>query len=332
MNQVLFQLQKKKTHICAIINVTPDSFSDGNQWFQPEKAIQHALNLSAQGADLLDIGAESTRPSSRQISADQEIERLSPVIKGIQNKIDIPLSIDTWKADIASYCVNSGVQMINDITGLFGDPNMADVIAHSQVGYVLMFNPIIARPDHKSSKNFSNFKLYKNKNSRFKPHEYELMHKMPIFDLMTYYFEKALTIAVKAGISEKQIFLDPGIGFALTKKENLLLIKNLQVLKALGFPVFLGASRKRFIVNILKNANIPVDPQTDIGFYNRDAASAALTTYAASKGIEIVRTHTVKEHLIAARIGESIYHAEQAQDQELAKYTRHKEELRDRLL
>ena len=289
---------ENKTQICAIVNVTPDSFSDGNQYYNPQKAIGHGLDLIAQGADMLDIGGESTRPGSTLISAQTEIERIEPVIKGLKQKTLSPLSVDTWKAVVAEHCLSLGVDIINDITGLLGDPNMADLIAGSNTRplFILMFNPILARPQLSSSLNFPKFCLNDNLPA-FTSTEYEKMAEMSILEIMKFYFDKALNIAIKAGIKKEQIYLDPGIGFGLTKKENLQLIKNLSVIHKLGFPIFLGVSRKRFLVNILQNAQFETNPETESGFANRDLASVALTAIAASKGVEIVRTHTVKAHL-----------------------------------
>lgn len=311
-----------KTKICAIVNVTPDSFSDGNQYYYPEKAIEHGLDLIAQGADMLDIGGESTRPGSTLVSVQTEIERIEPVIKGLKQKSSFPLSVDTWKSAVAEHSLSLGVDIINDITGLLGDPNMADLIAGSNIRplYVLMFNPVLARPQHPSSLHFPEF-YFDNNQPAFTMTEYDKMAEMSILEIMKYYFDKALNIASKAGIKKEQIYLDPGIGFGLTKKENLLLINNLPEIHKLGFPIFLGVSRKRFLINILQDAQIETNPETDSGFANRDLASATLTAIAASKGVEIVRTHTVKAHLLAARIGEAIYQADSAADLELPKYS-----------
>jgi len=198
---------------------------------------------------------------------------------------------------------------------------MADLIAgsNSRPFFVLMFNPVLARPEHTSSQHFPKFSINGNV-SAFNTTEYKKISDMPILEVMKYYFDKALTIATKAGIKKEQIYLDPGIGFGLTKKENLQLINNLSVIHELGFPIFLGVSRKRFLINILQDANIETDPETESGFTNRDLASASLTAIAASKGVEIVRTHTVKEHLLAARIGEAIYQADLAADLDLPRY------------
>ncbi|HHU54163.1 MAG TPA: dihydropteroate synthase [Clostridiaceae bacterium] len=312
-----------KTKICAIVNVTPDSFSDGNLYYNPEIAIEHGLDLIAQGADILDIGGESTRPGSTLISAQTEIERIDPVIRELKQKSDSPLSVDTWKADVAEHCLDIGADIINDITGLFGDPNMADLIAGSgrHPLFVLMFNPVMARPQHSSSMYFPKFCLEDNY-SVFTSAEYADMAEKPILEVMKYFFDKALTIAMQAGIKTEQIYLDPGIGFGLTKKENLQLINNITTIKKLGFPIFLGVSRKRFLINLLQNAHINTNPATEAGFANRDLASAALTAIAASKGVEIVRTHTVKEHLLAARIGEAICQADLAENSDLPQYDR----------
>lgn len=310
----------KKTKICAIVNVTPDSFSDGDLWYEADQAISHGLYLIEQGADILDIGGESTRPGSQTITSAKEIERIHTVIEGLKAKTTTPISIDTWKSKVAEHAINLGVNMINDISGFLADPEMAELVAHhNKVKFVLMFNAAIARPLHKSSKKFPEFRL-KNCPKPFSQNDYFKMSDMAILDLMQIYFEKSLNIALKAGVKKEQIYLDPGIGFALSQKENLILINNLKIIHDLGFPIFLGVSRKRFIIDILQSNKINTEPSTNEGFSNRDHASAALTAIAASQGVAIVRTHTVKEHLIAARIGEAIYQADLAENKYLAEY------------
>lgn len=144
----------KETILCGIINVTPDSFSDGGKFFGVDKAVKRAMELIESGARMIDVGGESTRPGSTYVEVEEEISRVIPVIKKLKEMTDVPISIDTWKADVAEAAIEAGVDFVNDITGFMGDPKMAEVVGKSDVGAIVMFNPKIARPKHKSSANF----------------------------------------------------------------------------------------------------------------------------------------------------------------------------------
>jgi len=290
------------TILCGIVNVTPDSFSDGGKWFGKEEAVKHALELVEQGAGMLDIGGESTRPGSTYVEIQEEIDRIVPVIKEIKKQTDVPVSVDTWKAEVAKAAIEAGADIINDITGLIGDPEMAKVLGNSEAGLILMFNPVIARPDHKSAKNFPSF----GGDGVFTQEEIETMNAMKIEDAMVYYFNKALSLATEAGIPKDRIQLDPGIGFGLTKKENLSLIKNMDLIHRKGYQIFLGVSRKRFIVNMLSDAGFNMEKESEAGLNNRDIGSAVLTAIAARQGVEVVRVHVIPEHKLAATIADSV--------------------------
>lgn len=292
----------KETILCGIVNVTPDSFSDGGLWYGKDKAVNRALELIEAGAGMIDIGGESTRPGSTYVDIKEEIERVVPVIKELKTKTDIPLSIDTWKADVAKAAIEAGVDFVNDITGFMGDPKMAEVVGKSDVGAILMFNPKIARPNHKSSANFPPF----GGEGAFTEEELKSFEDMDIVEVMKAYLTKSLERAEKNGIERDRIMLDPGIGFALTKKENLKLIDKIDVIREMGCFTFLGVSRKRFITNILSENSIDADGNNEEGFENRDEASAALTTIAAYKGVEVLRVHTMKHHLIAKLVADSV--------------------------
>lgn len=309
--------QGDKTQLCAILNVTPDSFSDGGKWFGHDQALAHVKELIAQGADIIDIGGESTRPGSTILSAGEEMSRILPIIEGIREFSDIPISVDTWKAEVAEAALKAGADIINDITGLLGDPQMAPLLAKSQAGLVLMFNPAIARPEHSSAKNFPHFGFG---GSPFSPEELTRMTKAPILEVCQAYFAKALDLAFAAGMRQEQICLDPGIGFALTKRENLQLIQGLEEIHRLGYCIFLGVSRKRFIVNILSEAGANLDASTEEGFSNRDLASSQLTAIAASRGVEIVRVHTLPEHLMARELGYAVFKPESQASTKLGVY------------
>lgn len=300
---------QQSTLIAGIINVTPDSFSDGGKWYSQDAAIKHAKELIEQGAHILDIGGESTRPGSSYVEIEEEINRVVPVIQALKSTYNIPLSIDTWKAPVAKACIDAGIDIVNDITGLMGDENMAKVIGESNVGAVLMFNSVIARPDHPSAKIFPKFGEQAFSKAMLKDFK-----KLTIIDLMKFYLNESLNRAQLANIARDHIMLDPGIGFGLTKRENLILLQQIDCLHQMGFPIFLGVSRKRFVQNIVSATGLNDDIETDIGFTNRDWASSYLTAYAALHGIEVIRTHTVLEHKLAISMMDHIKFANNQQD------------------
>ena len=310
------KVNREKTAICGIINVTPDSFSDGGQFFALEQALQQARKLIAEGASMLDIGGESTRPGSSYVEIEEEIQRVVPVIKAIREESDVLVSIDTWKSQVAEAALAAGANLVNDITGLMGDEKMADVVAKAGAKVVIMFNPVMARPQHPSSLIFPNFGF----GQVFTEKELADFEKMPIEDLMKAFFDRALARADQAGIAKDKIMLDPGIGFGLTKKENLLLLRDLDKLHQQGYPIFLGVSRKRFVINILEENGFEVNPETEVGFRNRDTASAHVTTIAARQGVEVVRVHDVASHRMAVEIASAIRLADDAENLDLKQY------------
>ena len=310
------KVNREKTAICGIINVTPDSFSDGGQFFALEQALQQARKLIAEGASMLDIGGESTRPGSSYVEIEEEIQRVVPVIKAIREESDVLVSIDTWKSQVAEAALAAGANLVNDITGLMGDEKMADVVAKAGAKVVIMFNPVMARPQHPSSLIFPHFGF----GQAFTEKELADFEKMPIEDLMKAFFDRALARADQAGIAKDKIMLDPGIGFGLTKKENLLLLRDLDKLHQQGYPIFLGVSRKRFVINILEENGFEVNPETEVGFRNRDTASAHVTTIAARQGVEVVRVHDVASHRMAVEIASAIRLADDAENLDLKQY------------
>ena len=305
-----------KTAICGIINVTPDSFSDGGQFFAVDQALQQARKLIAEGASMLDIGGESTRPGSSYVEIEEEIQRVVPVIKAIRKESDVLISIDTWKSQVAEAALEAGANLVNDITGLMGDKKMAHVVAKAGVQVVIMFNPVMARPQHPSSLIFPRFGF----GQAFTEKELADFEKLSIEDLLKAFFERALARADQAGIAKDKIMLDPGIGFGLTKKENLLLLRDLDKLHQQGYPIFLGVSRKRFVINILEENGFEVNPETEVGFRNRDTASAHVTTIAARQGVEVVRVHDVASHRMAVEIATAIRLADDAENLDLKQY------------
>ena len=307
-----------KTTICGIINVTPDSFSDGGQFFAIEEALKQARKLIAEGATILDIGGESTRPGSSyvEIEIEEEIQRVVPVIKAIRQESDVLISVDTWKSQVAEAALKAGAHIVNDITGLMGDEKMAEVVAKAGAQVVIMFNPVMARPQHPSSLIFPHFGF----GEPFTKEDLVNFEQLPVEELMTVFFDRALRRSEKAGISKDKIMLDPGIGFGLTKKENLLLLRDLDRLHEMGYPIFLGVSRKRFVINILEENGFEVNPDTEVGFRNRDIASAHVTSIAARQGVEVVRVHDVASHKMAVDIASAIRLADDAEHLDLKQY------------
>ena len=305
-----------KTAICGIINVTPDSFSDGGQFFAVEEALKQARKLIAEGATILDIGGESTRPGSSYVEIEEEIQRVVPVIQAIRQESDVLISVDTWKSQVAEAALRAGANIVNDITGLMGDEKMAEVVARAGAQVVIMFNPVMARPQHPSSLIFPHFGF----GETFTKEDLANFEQLPVEELMTAFFDRALARAEKAGISKGNIMLDPGIGFGLTKKENLILLRDLGKLHKMDYPIFLGVSRKRFVINILEENGFEVNPDTEAGFRNRDIASAHVTSIAARQGVEVVRVHDVASHKMAIEVASAIRLADHAENLDLKQY------------
>ena len=305
-----------KTAICGIINVTPDSFSDGGQFFAIEEALKQARKLMAEGATILDIGGESTRPGSSYVEIEEEIQRVVPVIQAIRQESDVLISVDTWKSQVAEAALQAGANIVNDITGLMGDEKMAEVVARAGARVVIMFNPVMARPQHPSSLIFPHFGF----GETFTKEDLADFEQLSVEELMTAFFDRALARAEKTGISKGNIMLDPGIGFGLTKKENLILLRDLGKLHKMGYPIFLGVSRKRFVINILEENGFEVSPDTEAGFRNRDIASAHVTSIAARQGVEVVRVHDVASHKMAIEVASAIRLADHAENLDLKQY------------
>lgn len=305
-----------RTKICGIINVTPDSFSDGGKYYGVEDAVKRGIEMTDRGVEVLDIGGESTRPGSTRVEDQDEIDRIQPVIRELSQKVDAELSVDTWKANVAQAAIEAGADIINDITGLLGEEDMVEVIANSDAKVIAMFNPVIARPNHPSSAKFPDF----GGQWAFSQEELDQMADMPIVDCMMFYFDRVIELATEHGISKDRLILDPGIGFALTKKENYQLIHAVSDIHDKGYEVFLGVSRKRFVVNTIQDLGIEADPETDEGFLNRDLGSAIITAYATSQGVEYVRVHSIDEHRIAVAVTSNIIHSEDIVDRSFDQY------------
>jgi dihydropteroate synthase len=220
---------QSKTMVMGILNVTPDSFSDGGQFNAIDRAVEHAKKLVADGADIIDIGGESTRPGAQKVSLEEELRRVIPVIKAVAAEVDVPISIDTYKAEVAKQAIEAGAHIINDIWGAKADKQMAEVAAHYDVPIILMHN-------------------------RHQLHYENLIPDM-ISDLV-----ESIEIVKKAGVKDENIILDPGIGFAKTLEHNLEVMRHLDEFTKLGYPVLLGTSRKSFIGHVL---DLPVDERVE---------------------------------------------------------------------
>lgn len=219
----------KKTYIMGILNVTPDSFSDGGRFNDFEIAIKHAKEMIAEGADIIDIGGESTRPNHEPVSAEEELRRVIPVIQALAKEIDVPISIDTYKGIVAEEAIKAGASLINDVWGFKKDPYIAEVVAKYNVQCCLMHN--------RDNTNYNS-----------------LMEDL-LNDL-----RESIDIALKAGVKSENIMVDPGIGFAKTYEQNLEVMNHLEDLNRLGYPVLLGTSRKRMIGNAL---DLPADQRVE---------------------------------------------------------------------
>ncbi len=255
----------KRTLIMGVLNVTPDSFSDGSKFYNEEHALEHALQMERAGADLIDIGAESTRPGSEGISAAEEWRRLFRVLSGLRRLLKIPISIDTQKAGVAETALDAGAEIINDISGLKSDPRIAGVAARHRVPLILM-------------------------HMRGEP---RTMQKGPFArDAMKDVLQglrRSVTIALKAGVAKSQIILDPGIGFGKSYAQNYELLQKLAQLAKLGFPLLVGTSRKGFLGATLARAGKPALPEERIW------GTAATVTASILNGAHIVRVHDVAE-------------------------------------
>ncbi|UTL72836.1 dihydropteroate synthase [Bacillus halotolerans] len=244
---------REKTLVMGILNVTPDSFSDGGKYDSLDNALLHAKEMIDDGAHIIDIGGESTRPGAEYVSEDEEMSRVIPVIERITKDLAVPISVDTYKASVADEAVKAGASIINDIWGAKYDPKMASVAAEHNVPIVLMHN--------RKERNYN-----------------DLIPDM-LSDLM-----ESVKIAVEAGVEEKNIILDPGIGFAKDYHDNLAVMNKLEVFSGLGYPVLLATSRKRFIGRVL-----------DLPPEERAEGTGATVCLGIQKGCDIVRVHDVKQ-------------------------------------
>jgi len=243
----------------GILNVTPDSFSDGGMYIEKERAIEHAREMVAQGADIIDVGGESTRPGAQPVPLEEEVNRVMPVIEALSRELDVPISVDTYKAAVAEMALERGAVMINDISGLRFSPHMIDVVARYKPWVVVMHMKGTPRDMQKAP-------------------SYE-----DVIGEIEGFFEERLGYLESHGISREKVILDPGIGFGKRVEDNLAILKNIDKFLHFGCPIMVGPSRKSFIGNVL---NLPVEERLE--------GTLAAVSIAVFQGAQIVRVHDVQ--------------------------------------
>ncbi|MBW2056547.1 MAG: dihydropteroate synthase [Deltaproteobacteria bacterium] len=261
----------ERTLVMGAVNVTPDSFSDGGTFLQPERAVARALEMVDQGADLIDIGGESTRPGSRPVDIEEELARVIPVVKEVASRTDIPISVDTRKARVAREALEAGARIVNDVSALRFDPEMGPVAAAYGAPVVLMH--MLGTPETMQ----------------------QHIHYVSLFSEIMEYLRESMDIAQKAGVDPERIIVDPGIGFGKTVEHNLAIIKHLSRFKVLGRPILIGTSRKSFIGKIL-----------DLDVKEREEGTIASVAASILSGAHIVRVHNVRNAVRAARITDAV--------------------------
>ena len=266
-----------RTLVMGVLNITPDSFSDGGKFFDVKRAAEHALKMQRDGADLLDLGAESTRPGSLPISAAEEVARILPVLEALRGKLKIPISVDTQKFGVAEIALGAGAQILNDVSGLRGDPRLAQVAAQYGAPLILM-------------------------HMRGNP---RTMQKGPfardVLQDVIGGLRQSIAIARKAGVAKSQIVIDPGIGFGKSYAQNYELLDKLLELAKLGYPIMVGTSRKGFLGATLAKNGKPAPPE------QRLWATAATVAASILNGAHIVRVHDVAEMAQVARVTDCLF-------------------------
>ncbi len=260
-----------RTLIMGVLNVTPDSFSDGGMYLDREKALKRVYELVEEGADIIDIGGESTRPGADPVSLEEEIERTIPIIEHVASRIGVPISIDTYKSEVAKKALDAGATIVNDISGLRFDPEMASLLARYKAMVIIMHMKGTPRD----------------------------MQKDPRYDDVVKeiysFLEERARFAIDSGVPDDRIVIDPGIGFGKTVDHNLEIMRKLEEFKSLGFPLLVGTSRKSFIGAVL-----------DASVDERIFGTAATVSFAVEKGADVVRVHDVKEMLQVIRMTEAM--------------------------
>ncbi|WP_455566414.1 dihydropteroate synthase [Nonomuraea angiospora] len=258
--------------VMGVVNVTPDSFSDGGLWFDEAAAIQHGLELVQEGADLVDVGGESTRPGAARVSLEEELARVVPVIRALHAE-GVAVSVDTMRAEVAKAAVEAGARLVNDVSGGLADPEMPRVVAATGVPYVVM---------------------------HWRGHSHDMDSRAVYADVVTEVREelgKRVDLVLAEGVTEEQIVLDPGLGFAKNAEHNWALLAGIPQLAELGYPLLIGASRKRFLGRLLAGPDGAPRP-----FSRSDDATLAVTALAAQAGAWCVRVHEVGPNADAVRV------------------------------
>ncbi|MEU8434364.1 dihydropteroate synthase [Streptomyces sp. NPDC029216] len=263
--------------VMGVVNVTPDSFSDGGRWFDTTAAVKRGLDLVAQGADLVDVGGESTRPGATRVDAEEELRRVVPVVRGLASE-GVAVSVDTMRASVAEQAVAAGARLVNDVSGGLADPRMIPAVAATDVPFVVMH-----------WRGFS-----------------DTMNSLAVYDdvlgEVTAELRTRIDAVVSGGIAPERIVVDPGLGFAKNAEHDLALVARLPELRALGFPVLVAASRKRFLGRVLAGAADAAPPPAR----ERDAATAAVSAIAAHQGAWAVRVHEVRATADAVRVARAV--------------------------
>jgi dihydropteroate synthase len=265
-----------RTHIMGIVNVTPDSFADGGRFFDPKKAVEQALTMVEDGVDIIDIGGESTRPGAQPVDMKEELRRVIPVIKSIVKEVDVIVSIDTTKAGVAEEALSAGAGMVNDVSALRFDPDLAKVVAKRNVPVVLMH----MRGSPQTMQ----------KNIRYGD----------LISEITQFLRERISFAEQCGIETEKIIIDPGIGFGKSvERDNFTILRNLEEFKSLGRPLLIGPSRKAFLGHLL---GLPVE--------DREEATAGAVAAAIMNGAHIVRAHDVKAMKRVVKVIDTIKNSE----------------------
>ncbi len=260
----------ERTHVMGVLNVTPDSFSDGGRFFDPDDAAERGLAMAAEGADLIDVGGESTRPGADEVPAQEERDRVVPVVKRLAAELSIPISIDTRKPEVAAAALDAGACVVNDVTG-GRDPEMFRAVAEASAGMVLMH----MRGDPPTMRDLTDYG--------------------DVVGEVRAYLRERMDAAVAAGVDPGRLCVDPGIGFAKTPEQSLLLLREIETLFAFRRPVMVGPSRKSFIGHVL-----------DLDVDERLEGTAAAVAWCASKGVHVVRVHDVREMVRVVRVVDAI--------------------------
>ncbi|MEU5810082.1 MULTISPECIES: dihydropteroate synthase [unclassified Streptomyces] len=262
--------------VMGVVNVTPDSFSDGGRWFDTTAAVKRGLDLIAQGADLVDVGGESTRPGATRVDEEEELRRVVPVVRGLASE-GVTVSVDTMRASVAARAVEAGATLVNDVSGGLADPGMIPAVAAAEVPFVVM--------------HWRGFSAD--------------MNRLAVYDdvlaEVTAELRTRIDAVVAGGIAPERIVVDPGLGFAKMADHDLALVAHLPELRALGFPLLVAASRKRFLGRVLAGADATPPPARE-----RDAATAAVSAIAAHQGAWAVRVHEVRATADAVRVARAV--------------------------